>query len=427
MASAGGAHGPFVLSDDASVLYFDVEGGEAGHVAIASLDGVEAGPLDLGEAALREAGPVVGIADGVLLFMDAEDELMAAGWDSIAKTTTGRPIPVPGIPGGLRHAALAEDGALAMLVGPEAYDLLVVDDRGYPEFVLSGDRVTAAYPRFSPDGSKLALVSDLRGGGPELWSYDLETGLMAQLSLGVPPLGGVAWSADGLGVFGAPGYLRTATGEIRSRPADGGEPATSALVANGWQLRGLDLSPDQRTLVLAATRGGGPDDPTDIFARGLAGDTSFTPVVATASSEVAPRLSPDGRWLAYASDESGVFQVYAVPFPGPGPRVQVSSAGGGQPVWSADGGRLFYVTEDAIVAALIENDGRGAGLSVTGREQLFRGDFLGGPAGPVATFDVHPDGRRFVVTRAPGSASTEIILWMDWLAELKESLAEGIP
>lgn len=66
-------------------------------------------------------------------------------------------------------------------------------------------------------------------------------------------------------------------------------------------------------------------------------------------------------------------------------------------------------------------------LSVVGRERLFRGEFYGGPSSPAATYDVHPDGRRFVVTRAVGGGGTEIVVWMDWLDEVKELLAERNP
>jgi dipeptidyl aminopeptidase/acylaminoacyl peptidase len=178
-------------------------------------------------------------------------------------------------------------------------------------------------------------------------------------------------------------------------------------------------------LAAAATRGQGRGVSTDIVVRDLVEDTDFRAFVSTDANEVAPRFSPDGRWLAYASDESGVFQVFARRFPGPGERVQVSDAGGGQPVWSPDGRRLFYQTEDAVVAALLEIDRGGERLSVAGRERLFRSVSYGGASSASASYDVNPDGTGFALTRAAGGRSTEIVLWMDWLDELRPLLAEA--
>ena len=405
-------------------LYLDYSvAGMPSRLAVMSLSGEYQDLFDLRDATFQGGDPIVGIADGVLLYLDDADALMAVGWDQASRRPTGIPSPVPGVPGGLRQAALASDGTLAMLVGPEAYDLLVVDDRGNPEIVFSGESVSGAYPRFSPDGSRIALASDLRGGSTELWTYELASSLMSQVSLGYSPLG-VAWSPDGARLLGTTGFDRGAQAGIRSRAADGGDEPETLLAATGWQLHGLDVSGTSGTLAVAATQARSPFDPLDIVVRDLNGDTTFTAFAATASDEVAPRFSPDGRWLAYASDESGVFQVFVRPFPGPGPRVQISDAGGGQPVWSADGQRLFYLTEDAMVAALVEIDGTDERLSVAGRERLFRGDFYRGPSSPAATYDVHPDGRRFVVTRAVGGGGTDIIVWMNWMDNLKELLAE---
>ena len=140
---------------------------------------------------------------------------------------------------------------------------------------------------------------------------------------------------------------------------------------------------------------------------------------------MAPRFSANGQWLAYASNQSGRYQVYVRPFPGLYPEVPISVLGGGQPVWSADGSRLFYRTEEAMWVADLTFDSVAETVSVSSRVRLFGGAFFGGPASPRATYDVHPDGRRFLLAREAGGGGAAIVVWQDWLAELKERLAEG--
>ncbi len=96
-------------------------------------------------------------------------------------------------------------------------------------------------------------------------------------------------------------------------------------------------------------------------------------------------------------------------------------------MWSADGARLFYRTEQAIWAADLAVSGTaasetGGSLSVLDRTRLFEGDFFGGPGSARATYDVHPDGRRFILSRAVEGSGNEIVAWIDWLPELKERL-----
>jgi Tol biopolymer transport system component len=424
--ASGMYHGPYVLEGGESALYIDWDHDGVKRLATVSIASGERRRFDLRDASFGDMAPIVGIADGVLLYRDEAGTLMAVGWDPATGAPMGIPAPVPGVPGGMREAALAADGTLAMLVGPEAYDLVLVDDRGNPELTLSAEPVHGALPRFSPDGGRIALSTDLQGGPPDMWIYDVGSGLTSRLSLGFRA-SGVAWSPDGSRVLGTPGFVRRATGRMVSRPVDGSVEAEAVVVGEGWHLHGVDLTRRGTMLAVAANQSYGPYDPLDIVVRDLTQDTTFTAFVSGAANEVAPRFSPDGRWLAYASDESGIYQVYVRPFPGPGPRIQVSDAGGGQPVWSADGRRLFYQTEDAIVAATLDRGTVPEGLSVVGREQLFRGEFFGGPGAVAATYDVDPDGRRLIVTRAVGSGSTEIVVWKDWLAELKDMLSERNP
>jgi hypothetical protein len=158
--------------------------------------------------------------------------------------------------------------------------------------------------------------------------------------------------------------------------------------------------------------------PNDIFARRTGGpDTSTVPLLETAFSEIMPALSPDGRWLAYASDESGEFEVFVRPFPGTqAAKWQISTAGGFEPRWSHSGRELFYWAADNSLQAVEVLPG--ATFTAGRRVTLFSGSaFLG----DIGAWDITPDDKRFVLIRsgAGGSTSSEIIVVENFAAELR--------
>jgi eukaryotic-like serine/threonine-protein kinase len=128
------------------------------------------------------------------------------------------------------------------------------------------------------------------------------------------------------------------------------------------------------------------------------------------------RLSPDGRWLAYLSDETGRFEVYVRPFPGSGPRAQVSTGGGTEPVWSRDGGALFYRSGPALLRARLTT---APSPAVAARDTLFRGAFLRDPSH--ANYDVAADGRFLMLQNAADQSETLVVL--NWARELRARLA----
>ncbi len=160
----------------------------------------------------------------------------------------------------------------------------------------------------------------------------------------------------------------------------------------------------------------------DIFARRTSGDTTTIAVAATSVNEVQPRLSPDGRWIAYAARDSNGPEVYVSPFPNtPTARTQVSVSGGLSPLWSRNGRELFYAdTTGMLIAARVETAAR---FQVKERTPLFNADsffLFSSELGPV--FDVSPDGQRFIMTRARGRKSTEqLVLVPNWTAGLPKS------
>jgi Tol biopolymer transport system component len=145
----------------------------------------------------------------------------------------------------------------------------------------------------------------------------------------------------------------------------------------------------------------------------------FRPFHATAGEDVHPRFSPDGRWAAVVSNESGAFEVYVRSFPEPTVKVQVSVGGGGGPVWSADGTRLYYVSGSVIVEAGLATK---PGLRVVSRDTAFTRVPNGVAGFGEANFDVSRDGSRIVIPGAR-SAAYPLVVVPNWRAELRERLA----
>ncbi len=187
------------------------------------------------------------------------------------------------------------------------------------------------------------------------------------------------------------------------QPADLSGPATPLQVDDHDDYFEGAMSPDGKDVVYQVDNAGA--DQADIFYRSLTGDTTSRPVAATRFVEAQPRVSPDGKWIAYVTDASGASQVVVQPFPGPGGQVQVSTAGGSEPVWSRDGRRLFYRDGKHVVAASVSSTN---GFAVTSRANLFADDYAFALS-PHANYDVSPDGTRFLMIRGTGTLEYEVV------------------
>ena len=154
----------------------------------------------------------------------------------------------------------------------------------------------------------------------------------------------------------------------------------------------------------------------------MSGDRTPRPLLVTRFNESAPRLSPDGQWMAYVSNESGQDEVYVRPFPSMSGRWQVSSGGGTEPVWSRDGRELFYRDRDRLVEARVSASPSGTVFTVAGRRQLLAGRYASG--GLHAGYDVHPDGQRFLMVD-PVEDRQSIIVVVNWFADLRERIASA--
>jgi hypothetical protein len=148
---------------------------------------------------------------------------------------------------------------------------------------------------------------------------------------------------------------------------------------------------------------------------------TIRPLAKTSYKEASAVFSPDGRWIAYASDETGRFEIYAQAFPGPGGKAQISVNGGVEPVWPKSGRELFFRDGDKMMSVSI--DAAGAAITAGTPKVLFQGRFV--PSSSVDRwYDVSPDGQRFLMLRAEaGRTSATLTVVQEWGSELKRIVA----
>jgi Tol biopolymer transport system component len=168
--------------------------------------------------------------------------------------------------------------------------------------------------------------------------------------------------------------------------------------------------------LLYSTGLGGPVG-SDVWVLPLFGDRKPFPFLQTSFGETFPQFSADGRWIAYGSNESGRFEVYVAPFPGPGGKWMVSTAGGTQPRWMQDGTEIFYLApDDKLMTAAV--NGRGSAFEVAAVRPMFQARAR---LGQRYSYAVSPDGQRFLVnTLAEQPGAAPITLVVNWPAALKK-------
>ena len=157
----------------------------------------------------------------------------------------------------------------------------------------------------------------------------------------------------------------------------------------------------------------------DILLVPITGDKQVTPFVTGPFSELMPRVSPDGQWLAYVSNESGRFEVYVRPFPENGAPLQVSDAGGSEPIWGKNGRSLYYRRPAGDVA--VADVTTGASFSIGQRRVAVTGEYLTDSSHP--NYDVAPDGRLLMLKRAGAESRTVVV--HNWGRELREKTGGG--
>jgi Tol biopolymer transport system component len=222
-----------------------------------------------------------------------------------------------------------------------------------------------------------------------------------------------AWTPDGKRVVFQAGN----PSNLYWQPADGSGKA-ERLTTREYRDAANSWSPDGQLLAFTETS---PTTAMDIWV--LQSDRKAQPFLQTSFNEGAPRFSPDGHWLAYVSDESGRYEIYVQPFPGPGGKWQVSTEGGTEPVWNPIGRELFYRQGNKMMVVDVATR---PSFSAGKPRVLFEGLYLrAAQANPA--YDVSPDGQRFLMVKASEQEqhATQIDIVQNWFEELKQKVPTG--
>ena len=284
---------------------------------------------------------------------------------------------------------------------------------------------THAYlaPRLSPDGRRVAL--GIVEQGSQTLLYDLSRETLTRLTFEGNANLNPVWTPDGKRI--AFESNREGPYNVFWQLADG-SGGLERLTTSEYLHAPMSWSPDGQLLAFVEVT---PTTGVDIWVLRM-GDPSpgsgqvrkAQPFLRTPFNEGAARFSPDGRWLAYISDESGRFEVYVQSYPGPGGKWQISTEGGTEPVWTRNGRELFYRSGDKMMAVDVATQ---PGFAAGKPRMLFEGPYE--PAQiPVANYDVSPDGQRFLMLKPveqAQAAPTQINVVLNWFEELKRRVPPG--
>jgi eukaryotic-like serine/threonine-protein kinase len=307
----------------------------------------------------------------------------------------------------------SKNGVLAYRTGQDVtlLNLGMFDRAGK---LLQSIEETAAYfsPQFSPDGHRFAVPRRDAAGHRNLWVTDLDRGMSAPLTTDTADNYGPVWSPDGTQIYFASN--RAGVADLYIRRADG-VGTEELLYASGENKMPTGVSRAGDFLLFDRDAPGDKPRHTDIWALPLKGDRKPFAVLATAFNEAEASFSPDGRWIVYASNLSGSSEIYAQPFPGPGPRVKVSTSGGLLPAWTADSRNVVYSTFDEHL--MMADVAVAGGELKPGRPSALPVPLLGGPNARL--FAMSANGDRFLVATAPPSpAERPITVVVNWRSAL---------
>ncbi len=414
-ATGGGIHRfPWFFPDGRRFLFLASRGQPEGGVYSGSLDSKEVRRV-LAEQSSVAYAPVPGGKTGHLLFV-RERTLMAQSFDPGPLQTRGEPFPVAERVGFTNLAygdyAVSASGVLAYVSGAVAFTTqLTWFDRDGKQLGVVGAPGSQGNLAISPDEKRVALDrAEGASQNVDVWVLELARGTASRLTFGPGTEAVPVWSPDGSQV--AFTGLREGRFRILQKASSGaGQEVALGKIAPTGELV-VDWSRDGRMLLCQVF--GGPTK-FDLWLWPTTGDKKPVPFLQTEFDETEGQFSPDGKKVAYVSNETGRHEVYVQPAPPTGAKWQVSNAGGRQPRWRRDGKELFYLGADQRLMVV---DVRGGTTFEAGTPRALFATRMPAPnPNFVHLYDVSADGRRFLVnTQAGEAAQTPVSVVVNWQA-----------
>jgi serine/threonine protein kinase/Tol biopolymer transport system component len=362
-----------------------------------------------------------------LLFV-RQGTLFAQTFDATRLTTSGEPIAIASniitnTAFGSAAISSSSSGLFVYRAGPPERRQFTWFDRQGREVGTVGepDAGDPSDPALSPDMREVAISREV-DENRDVWTLDTSRGVLRRLTFDPAIDRSAVWTPDGSRIVFTAG--RRGTGDLYQKPTTGGG-TEDALLSTAEAKQAADVSPDGRFLLFRAQS---QKTRYDIWAvrlalsqpsglERIAGEEPFV-VVQTKSDERDPQFSPDGKWIAYESDESGRFEIYVQPFPGPGPKWPVSKGGGAQVRWPRHGKELFYIgLDNRMMSVSIALDAQRQTVTAQDPAPLFMTNVGGAVTVRRQQYVVSSDGQRFLMNTIKDQAtSSPITVVQNWRA-----------
>jgi serine/threonine protein kinase/Tol biopolymer transport system component len=306
---------------------------------------------------------------------------------------------------------ISDSGTLAYVAGGpgsgSASTLVWVDRTGVEQPVPAPPRFYG-FVRLSPEGQRIAV--NITGQGPQLWVYDLARGTLRNLT-SEGSGGSAIWTPDGKRLI----YSPSSGTSVVSTPADASDPPSILASAESGRVTPTSVSPNGKLVIGHNFNGGLWVMP---LLEGSSGNAKLQPFLDSRSQKLDAAFSPDGHWVAYRSNETGNREIYVAPYPGPGGKFLISTDGGVTPRWSSDGRELFYRNGDKMMAVDVQTS---PAFRAGTPKMLFQGNY-------VNSYDVAPDGKRFLMIKPPATAQSptdQVTVVLNWFEELRRRVPAG--
>jgi len=409
---------PEILPGGKSVLFVIANAQDIGSFSESKIAAVR---LDTHE---KKILPIVGTyprysLSGHLLF-ERDGRVFAVPFDPHRLEITGQSVPVlDGVKtspnSGAADFMVSGTGSLVYL--PEnAYThdgLIVWVDRKNQVKELAAPARHYGSPHISPDGERVAVAIPSGNSGSDIWVYEIPHGTLTRLTFdehSSAPL----WSPDGKRIAFA--TTRPTGLAILVKPADGSGTEETLVPGESLILVPTSWSSNGKFLAYWSV---GSATGRDIWVAPLTGERKPQPFLQTRFNEMQARFSPNDRWIAYMSEESGRYEVYVQPFPGPGGKWQISTDGGTVPVWAQNGRELFFMSSGKLMSVGITTQPTFSASNprmVADIPSFLMGRLSNG------VYDVSPDGQRFLFVKAnvENGPPDEVRVVLNWTEELKQ-------